>query len=222
MLYQKVSRGLLVVGAIFSGFAIPWSETILELVLGKAYAPAWAALAIMFLYPIHQSVGQVCGTMLLSIGQTRLYVLQGISIMLVSLPVSYIIQAPPTAMVPGLGWGSFGMALKIVVLNVIGVNVMIVMIARLYGWKYDWASQVVGVVGPVVLGFATHRLALWIMAPSAGGGMQLLPPMLFAGLLYLLSAAGLIWAMPWLVGMERAEIRSALRGRGWMPVAIGR
>ena len=217
MLYQKVSRGLLMVGAILSGFFIPWSETILELVLGKTYAPAWAALAIMFLYPIHQSVGQVCGTMLLSIGQTRLYVIQGASFMLASLPVSYVMQAPPTAMIPGLGWGSFGMALKMVVLNVIGVNVMIVMIARLYGWKYDWVSQVVGVVLLVVLGFATHGLALWIMEPSAGGGTQLLPPMLFAGLLYLLSAAGLIWAMPWLVGMGRTEIRSALCSRTWMP-----
>ena len=115
-----------------------------------------------------------------------------------------------------------GMALKMVVLNVIGVNVILVMIARLYGWKYDWAYQVVGVVGPVVLGFATHGLAIWVMAPSAGGGTQLLPPMLFAGVLYLLSAAGLIWAMPWLVGMERAEIRSALRTRSWMSAAISR
>jgi len=156
--------------------------------------------------------------MLLSIGQTRLYVMQGVSFMLASLPVSYVMQAPPTAMLPGLGWGSFGMALKMVVLNVIGVNVMI---ARLYGWKYDWAYQVVGVVLLVVLGFAAHGLALWVMEPGAGGGTHLLPPMLFAGVLYLCSAAGLILAMPWLAGMERAEIRSALRGRRWIPAAIG-
>lgn len=221
MLYRRASCGLLVVAAIFSGFAIPWSETILELVLGKAYAPAWPTLAIMFLYPIHQSVGQVGGTMLLSIGQTRLYVLQGLGVMLVSLPVSYLVQAPSGAVVPGLGLGSLGMALKIVVLNIIAVNVLLVMIARLHGWKYDWAHQVMGMVGPVVLGFAIHGAAIWLMAPNASG-MQLLPPMLLAGVLYLLSVAGLVWAMPGLLGMERGEIRSVLRGRGWMSVAAGK
>lgn len=220
-LYQKVSRGLLMVGAILSGFMIPWSEATLELFLGRAYAPAWAALAIMFLYPIHQSIGQICGTMLLSIGKPRVYVICGIGTMLASLPISYILQAPPTAVLPGLGLGSLGMALKMVVLNVVGVNVMIMIIARLCGWKYDWVHQVVGVVSPICLGFAAHSLTLWIIGPGAGTDLTV-SSMLLAGLLYVLGVAGLLWTMPWLVEMERADIRTALRHRCWLPGAIGR
>lgn len=212
MLYQRVSRGLVMLGAILSGFMIPWAKAILVLFLGEAYASAWPALTIMLLYPIHQSMGQIGGTLFLATGKTRIHVVYGTIFMLVSLPVSYIAQAPPHALFPGLGLGSIGMALKMVVLNMIGVNVMAWLIARVYGWKYDWAYQIVGISSLVAIGFISKHLigSLWDLN---GEGIALLLPIIVSGLLYSLAAVGLIWVMPWLVGMERAEIIAILRKR---------
>lgn len=212
MFYQKTSRGLLMFGAILSGFMIPWSKAILPLLLGAEYAPAWPVLAIMFLFPIHQSMGQIGGTMFLATGKTRILVIFGIIFMLVSLPVSYVAQAPPDAMIPGLGLGAVGMALKMVLLNMIGVNIMAWMIARVYGWQYDWTYQVVGIASLIAIGFFSQQVVGWVWDLNSKG-ISLLIPIAFSGLLYVSAVAGLLWALPWLVGMERAEMRAILRRR---------
>ena len=64
MLYQKVSRLLFLVGAMIAGFLMPWSEDLLRLILGASYVGGAATLTIMFLFPIHQSMGQIGGTLL--------------------------------------------------------------------------------------------------------------------------------------------------------------
>lgn len=212
MLYQKVSRGLLMVGAILSGFMIPWSREILVFFLGKSYALAWPTLAIMFLYPIHQSMGQIGGTMFLATGRTKIHLFYGMIFMLASLPVSYLAQAPQDAWIPGLSLGAFGMALKMVILNVIGVNIMAWLISRLYGWRYDWVYQVVGISSVLVLGVISYALAgvFWGFDYQ---GFQFVVPMVISGLFYFSSVTLLLWLMPWLVGMERVEIMSILKRR---------
>ena len=210
MLYQKVSRGLLMMGAIFSGLLMPWSREILVLFLGKAYAFAWPALTIMFLYPIHQSMGQIGGTMFLAIGKTRIYMIYSSGFMLISLLVSYMAQASSSALIPGLGLGAIGMALKMVCVNMVGVNVMAWLISRIYGWKYDWLYQVIGVASVVTLGFLAHHVVGWFSDLNKEG-LFLLIPIAFSGLLYVVMVAGLVWLMPWLVGLERSEIKRFLR-----------
>lgn len=208
MLYHKVSRSLFMVGAIMSGFLIPWSDEIINTVLGTAYIAAAPALAIMFLYPVHQSMGQVTGTMFHATGKTKPYAVIGIAFMLISIPVSYIILAPADARIPGFGLGSTGLAIKMVVLQLIGVNVLAWWISRMNSWKFDWLYQVIGLGGAVLAG--------WLAYASIAGitsGMQL-HLFLRGGLsfvLYALLAAGMIWTMPWLVGMERDEIRAMIR-----------
>src|SRR5207302_5348904 len=59
MLYKKVSRLLFVIGAVIAGFLLPWAQDLLRLLLGAAYVGGPSTLAIMFLYPIHQSMGQI-------------------------------------------------------------------------------------------------------------------------------------------------------------------
>jgi len=214
-LYRKVTRSLVMFSAILSGFLIPWSEQIVSLTLGKAYIVAWPVLAIMFLYPIHQSLGQIIGTMFLAKEQTRTYTLMTVIIMLVSLPVSYFVQAPTSgALIPGLGLGATGMGLKMVVFNIFSVNIGAWIIARRHNWKFDWSYQVIGVSLVIGLGYlAKFVVGLhWNFNNITGytGIIRLSAPMLFTGVIYLSAITGLLWLMPWIAGMEREQIKAML------------
>lgn len=66
ILYTKINRGLVILSAVIAGLLLPWAKQIVAILLGPTYVKAWPILAIMFLYPIHQSMGQIGGTMFMA------------------------------------------------------------------------------------------------------------------------------------------------------------
>ncbi|MFH1263758.1 MAG: lipopolysaccharide biosynthesis protein [Pseudomonadota bacterium] len=213
-LYRKVSRGLVMLGAMITGLICPWSEQVVGICLGRSYAQAWPVLAIMLLFPIHQSLGQIGGTMLLATGQTRRFMIVSIVMMLLSIPVSYFILAPATgAEIPGLGMGAFGIAIKLVLLNIISVNLQAWVIAHSNGWRLDWIYQAVGIPLMIGLGFLAKFMVGLGWSVRGATGAELLVPIAGAGVLYVLFASSAIWFLPWLVGMEKREIRDWLSKR---------
>lgn len=218
MLYRKVSRGLVMLGAMISGLLLPWSEQIVNVFLGAAYVQAWPVLAIMLLYPIHQSMGQIGGTMFLASGQTRKYMFVSIFIMMLSIPASYFVLAPPSQMwLSGMGLGAFGMACKMVALGIVSVNIQAWVISRYGGWKFDWAFQAVGIPLMIGSGYVAKRLAGVVWDVKNAGVTELIVPAIIAGLFYAAMAAAIIWWLPWLIGMDRSEIKRlfgrVLRGK---------
>lgn len=210
--YHKVNRGLVMFGAILSGLFIPWTEQIVTVFLGRAYVMAVPVLMIMFLYPIHQSMGQIGGTMLLASGYTQAYMLISVVVMLVSLPFSYLAQAPASGLlISGLGLGALGMALKMVFLNIVSVNVLAWVIARYCKWKYDWLYQVVGIGSVIGLGFMAKLFVglIWDLGVQKDR-LTLILPFLCNAVIYTLAVACVIWMMPWLIGMTKADLREAL------------
>lgn len=208
-LYQKVNRGLVMLGALLTGFLLPWARQIVGIVLGPAYLPAWPVLAIMLLYPIHQSMGQIGGTMLYASAQTKKYMVVSALVMLASIPLSYLVLAPRSGVaVPGLGLGAVGLALKMVVLGVVSVNVQAWVIGRACGWKLDWAFQVAGIGLLIGFGYLAHAAAgaLWTL-PDASV-VQLLAPLLTAATLYAVLVLLALWQWPWLVGLDRADLHA--------------
>jgi O-antigen/teichoic acid export membrane protein len=205
-LYRRVSRSLVMCSAVASAFVIPWTRELVALVLGPNYLLATPVLAIMFLYPVHQALGQICSIMLLASGNTRTHTLISIPFLLLSLPIAYLMQAPRTAMLPGFGLGATGMALKMVLLNIISVNVTAYVIARLFSWKFDWLYQVVGVVSALALSVAAKYIACFFWQPVVLEKFSLLVSVGLAGVIYLSLIAALLWFQPWLIGMDRDEV----------------
>jgi hypothetical protein len=178
------------------------------------YLKAWPVFAIMLLYPIHQSMGQIGGTMLYATGQTRKYMAVSAAMMLFSIPFSYFMLAPPASPgIPGRGLGAAGMAAKMVLLGIASVNVQAWVIARYCNWKIDWLFQVVGIGLMIVLGFAARAGVGIFFETSETSLASLLLPVLATGLLYCALAAAALWRLPWLLGMERAEMARLL---GWI------
>jgi len=203
-LYLRVSRFLFTMSAVICGFMVPWSETIASLVLGPSYSAAAPVLAVMFVFSVHASLGQVNGTFLLSSGKTKMHMILGSIFMVISIPISYFIQAPPDVLVPGFDLGALGMAWKNLILNVVMVNFVTWWIAKINGWKYDWLYQVVGLTGALALGWLSYALVKGINSSLAlniyfQGSVTLL--------FYSVAITAFIWWLPWLTGFSRVEIK---------------
>jgi O-antigen/teichoic acid export membrane protein len=205
-LYMKVSRLLFLIGAIIAGYLLPWAEALLGRILGPAYVGGATTLAIMFLYPVHQSMGQIGGTMLLATERTSLQVIIGIIFMVASIGVTYVVLAPKEAVVPGLGLASEGLAIKMFAMQFIQVNVIAYAIARIWKWPFDWVYQPVSLFGCVVLGWVAQYLAFKVM----GSDVALPLRMGLAGALYLVLMGGFVYLLPSLAGLTRGEIASSL------------
>jgi O-antigen/teichoic acid export membrane protein len=205
-IYERANRILFVLGASISGMLIPWTEEIIQLVLGNSYLEGAFVMALMFLYPIHQSLGQINGTMFFALELTRPYVLIGMVSMLISGIAVYFIIAPPTALLPGLGLASTGLALKMVVLQFLGVNFSIWWLSKNQGWKFYFVYQLVLVGLFLLLGFAAYYLVNFILDESVfvilRGGL--------AGMVYLFICALLLYRFPQFVGFTRSEINHYL------------
>jgi len=210
-LYRSVSRSLYFAGAWMSCLLIPYSREILRWTVGPGYEAAWLALGLMLLFPIHQSLGQIGMSFLYATGETRRYTKISLVMMGASLPVAYLMLAPPSATVPGLGLGAVGLAAKMVVLQIVGVNLQAYAIARGDGPAYEVAHQ--AVVLPVLVVMAW--VCKWIAGAVLGGGVG--PwveawAMVLASLLYAAGSLGLVCGIPTLAGLNRGQIRLAVSG----------
>lgn len=141
-LYKKVNKRIVIFGAIVCGALMPWTEEIINIFLGNKYKDASIILSIMFFYPIHQAMGQVGGAMLLAEGRTKQYVYIGMVSILLSMPISYFILAPRDfGIIGGFDFGAEGMAIKLVLVNILSVNLMAWYISKVNNWNFDWKFQ---------------------------------------------------------------------------------
>jgi len=213
-LYLKVSRGLYFVGAMIVGGLLPWTSEIIQRTLGASYAGGEATLMLMLIYTVHQSMGQIGGTMLYATDNGRIQVMVGIGYMTSSLVVAYLLMAPGNAIIPGLALASRGLAWKMLVLQLVQVNIMAWFIARIFGWRFDWSFQIVGLGLAIAAGWLAKAMVVsFLVAPWWVMILAMVP-------VYLLMLAAVLYLMPWLGGLKRADMLqaiSALRARFLSP-----
>ena len=210
-LYLTINRGLVMLSAIIAGLLLPWSKQIVNILLGQNYIEAWIVVAIMFLYPIHQSMGQIGGTMFMAGGNTRKYMILSISMMMFTLPISYFAMAPNEGMlIPGLGLGAIGMAIYMVISSVFSVNIQAWVIARDHGWKFDWMYQAVGIPLMILLGYIVKFLVGLFWNLESAGIYNLIIPVFLSCLFYVVLVCMVLLIQPWLVGMDKIDIKLLL------------
>jgi O-antigen/teichoic acid export membrane protein len=207
MLYRRVSRGLFFVAASVAGLLVPWSENILRITLGPAYVGGAAALTIMFLYPLHQSMGQIGGTMLYATGRVRAQVVIGMLSMALSIVATYFVLAPAAAPLPGFGLGSAGLAGKMVIMQFLGVNVVALYLARSMQVSFDWIYQPLSGLGCLGAGWLAYVISQWLFDASTHVWLA----MLTSAPLYFVMVLAIIWLSPPLAGVSRKEILVVVR-----------
>jgi O-antigen/teichoic acid export membrane protein len=216
VLHQKTTRLLVLLAAVVSCFLAPWAEQLVDILLGNAYHAAWPVLFLMLFYPIHQTMGQINGTLFMATGRNSVYMKITVAGLLVSIPVSYLLIAPGNgALLPGLDLGAMGLAVKIVGMNILFVNIQSWVIARHYEMEFQWRYQVLFILTLLALAYAARFIGQGMVpAISQMIGSAAKPAVLIGmacgGMIYLTGVVTLFVRAPGMTGMERSEVTALI------------
>jgi len=202
--YKKVSRIVFMIGVVISAFLIPWTKEIITILLGDEYLKGATVMSIMLLYPIHQSLGQINGTMFFAMELTRPYVVINSIHLITSIIAIYFLLAPNDMILPGFGLGAIGLALKMVILQIIFVNVSIWWLSRKNGWNFDFAFQIAGIVLFLIIGFISYELVNTIV----NNPEYILIRLFISALIYFVLVTVLFYKAPWFLGLTQYELKS--------------
>jgi O-antigen/teichoic acid export membrane protein len=203
--YIKTSRALLLTAAAPIAFLIPWTPQIVDVLLGPKYHGAAPVIAVMLLYPIAQTVVTLAIVMFSAMRQTRVLAIFSSAYAILYMITGYILVAPPTATVPGLGLGAFATGVKLTLFGFGQLLVWETWINRQRSWRNDWPHR---------LRLFTLLIGMTLLARLVGGvSMLWLPPsaaMVVACFVYITLASIALLRWPEMLGMPTTT-DSALR-----------
>jgi len=120
-LFNSLIHPLVFITAFFSFYVGSNGIDIMILLGGESYEGAGYSLMILAFYPIHQTYGQLCGAVLYSSGKTNIVRNVSIPFQIVGLILVFFFISPHD--LGGLNLGSIGLAYKMIILQIIVVNV---------------------------------------------------------------------------------------------------
>jgi O-antigen/teichoic acid export membrane protein len=216
-LFERI-KIFLFIAAATSCFLSVNSGAIVQIIGGEKFKDAVVPIAIMALYPIHQTFGQLSAALLLATNQTKLYAKISILLLVISLPLAYLLMAPATFPLPGLGLGARGLAIKMVCINILVTNIQLFYNTRFLGvsfWKWVIVQlKIIGIIYSIAV--AAHLVAS-LMPSRPFMFMDVfridrdlssaLLRVVVSGLIYMPSVVILLVAAPDLAGVKRDELR---------------
>jgi len=208
LLYSSISKSFFWGSMVISSFVIPHSRQIIDLFLGSSYRDAWLPLSLMFFYPVHQSMGQITGTMLFAMGKTKTASYIGIFFMLLSILFAYIILAPKTAIVPGFQMGATGLAIKMLACQIMGVNISAFFVAKYIHISFDWIHQI-QVLCLLPISIFSKLFSNYLLALTSIQKYTILV-MTVSGFFYLMIVIVLVYCFPSIAGMKRKHINHGI------------
>ena len=201
-LFQDSVGSLYVVASFLGMFCAANVTAVLAISGGDKLRGAETAVAILCLYPLHQTYGQLSGSLFLAAGESQRYSRIGISTTLIGMIVSGVLVAKSA-----LGLGAVGLAAKMVAVQLLLVNIQLFLNARSLGLSFlSLVRQQCYVAGVFALAaFATS----WVAAQAVGSGRLALT---LSALLYAPLGFWCVWQLN-LAGL-RAPLRAGLQQLG--------
>jgi O-antigen/teichoic acid export membrane protein len=190
--------------AYFSVFIACHAADVVWLLGGSAWEQGSLVMAVLTLYPMHQTYGQLSGSVYYATGQTRLYRNIGIVGTLTGLPLMLWLVLPTES--GGMGLGAAGLSLQIVLTQFIFVNVGLWFNVRLMSlnfWKF-FAHQLIVPTTLLLCSFASST-------STSTFAMSRLARLILDGFVYTALVAVVILLVPQLIGLQRGEIGAILR-----------
>jgi len=200
-MFERQVPLLYTVAAFFSVFVALQADKVSLLIGGAEFRGAAWPIAIMALYPIHQTYGQLNAAFFMGTGETRAYR----NIGLIGTPIQFALTfglIAPAAWL-GLGLGALGLALAMVIAQFISVNMQLRFISRYLGVSFVrlLVHQVSGVVVLTGIGAAAMIGVDQVVASP-------LVALLLSGGLYLTCVLAIVWVWPSTVSRTRSDLMS--------------
>ena len=201
-LFRRYVPMLYAVAAYFACFLAVEADKVAIIMGGKEFRSAAFAVTIMSFYPIHQTYGQLTGSLFRAADMTRLFRNIKVGFMIIGVPLTYFLIVPQNRM--GLNAGAIGLAIKMVGIQFAGVNVQLYFIARLLKIKFwNYVAHQILSVGCLLTTALTAKFL--IDQVSALSEIAILRFFL-AGFLYTIMTMALVYFLPLLIGAERKDI----------------
>jgi O-antigen/teichoic acid export membrane protein len=159
-LFLKYIPMLYSISTFFSIFISINSKEILDIFISsKEFDGADLTLAIMLLYPIHQTYGQLSGGLFYATGETKL--LRNISLLIA--PFSILVSI---ILIYFLKLGAIGLALKMVIVQFIGVNIQLYFNTKFLDldFKYFLKHQFLSLLFFITIGVISSRVSNFIIS----------------------------------------------------------
>jgi len=202
LLFRRYIPMLYSIAAYFSCFIAMQADKVIYIFGGSKYKEASIAVAIMAFFPIHQTYGQLSGSVFYATGQTSLYRNIGVTSMLIGLPVTYFLIAPGDKW--GINAGATGLAIKMVLLQFIAINVQLYFNSKYlkFSFKRYLGHQIFSVGCLLTVAF----LATIGVDRVLGFREAIIPSFLLAGFFYTIMVIGLFYCLPIIFGLKRQDI----------------
>jgi O-antigen/teichoic acid export membrane protein len=207
LLYRQYVPMLFSIVTIISCFLIFQADKVVLILGGNEFKNATLAVGIMCFFPIHQTYGQLNGSVFMATGQTGLYSKIGVTFMVLGIPVSYFLLAGRSNL--GLNFGATGLAVKMVLIQLIVVNIQLYFISKylkINFWKYT-VHQVVSIACFSLLSI----FALYFETNFLSISDSILLNFILSGLIYIALVITLIYFKPVLLGLSRETMNNFLR-----------
>jgi O-antigen/teichoic acid export membrane protein len=204
-LFHQYIPMLYSLAAYFCAFISITSEDVIQIFGGEEYANAKLAMMIMAFYPIHQTYGQLSGSVFYASGNTKIYRNIGLTFMVLGLPVVFYLIAPTSFY--GLNLGATGLAIKFVLIQVIAVNVQLHFNAKFLNIElgYFLKHQVVSVLVLIALSYIADYSISYLNYFN-----NVIVSFILKGLLYTTLVGLTAWYKPTIYGIER-HVMDALK-----------
>jgi len=200
-LFAEIVPVLVTIATYFSLFLMFQADKIVLFVGGDKFQGAYMPVAIMTLFPIYQAYNQLNGSFLKATNQTKLFRDIGISIATIGIPISYFLLASRGGW--GLHLGASGLAIKIVVLQIITVNLRLWFNARYLKLKF-----LLFFFHQFVILFAFSSLSLVAKTISELMISQSIGAFLLAGVIYTILIITLLYCFPQTLLMSRDTLQN--------------
>ena len=119
-LYNRFIPPLIALASFFSFFVAANGDKIGVLLGGRLYANAGLSIAVMSVYPIHQTYGQLCGSVFFASGNTKLMRNISVPFNILGFCLTAFLLLPDKY--GGLDLGSLGLVYKMVFIQFLVVN----------------------------------------------------------------------------------------------------
>lgn len=203
-LFEKYIPLLYSITAFFACFVAVNADKVTHIIGGGKFKDAAWPISIMAFYPIHQTYGQLSGSVFYATGQTRLYRNIGVLFMLIGIPVTYFLVAHYDSF--GINSGASGLAIKMILLLIITVNVQLYFNAKFLNisfWRYFSHQIFCGVCL-----FITAFVATFWVDKILGFQENVILGFILAGLFYTLMVVILVYRLPTVFGLKTQDIQS--------------
>jgi O-antigen/teichoic acid export membrane protein len=209
--YERVTRPLVfltIAGCLWISISAP---SLVPLFAGAEYSAAVPVLMIMAFYPLVQTLGQLSTAGLKAAGRTIEFRNWALLMLIPDFILTYFFIAPPTARLPGLGWGAVGSALKLTGLGLLGVQLYQWDLCRSFGGSYRRLLKQQLFAAAVAVGCAAVALLCVRGVLESVVPLNALARLALSSALYAAGIVGIVAAFPEVVSSSKHELSSLLR-----------